>query len=649
VNNIQRKNPVNVESDLQKSELSSLLNLISSPAIIYNRKTDQITHLNGLFCKLTGLNEIDLEGFSLKKVLAEDIDTNPINNQRNIVCLNKFDGGKENHNLHIFPLNTTNQLVVLVFDKEIQSDLRDDLLEQEWSYTILEDILTTRNLDKIDLLLSSLVDLIQRIVIAENIGVYISINNIMTLQEIPSGTVLPALFMPSTLTLEELTGLDIPVFWKSNRKTASRLHELAFSEGYTYLISIPLIHNSSWLGMILICGHEIPPDDIVFRYLSLVGFSISDAFEEIRLHDIQSSNINKLKQVIQMEHTIVDNIEEGAIVLTSDLKIAELNPAAEIILGYNNKEVFKLPIDSILIGTDSLSSAFNSAKQGITTLSSTDLRLHNRNGKSFPAQLITIPVLNDKKVVSIVVLLKDTSQSEIVRVRTQQLEQRAFLGEVSAVFAHEVKNPINSIMTGLQFMGMNMDQSSPDFDLVNRMQNDCVRLTHLMDSVLSFSKPVEFNLSSVDLGILLSNLLERWGPRMRRLNINAKYESPIDKPIVIGDIRSLEQVFVNLVSNAVQAMEKTGGTLAIKAHEISDRESHHMIEITVSDSGPGIPDDIRDHIFEPFMTTNQNGTGLGLAISKRIVAAHKGNIYVESFTGGTIFHVLLPKSNGDTK
>ena len=120
-------------------------------------------------------------------------------------------------------------------------------------------------------------------------------------------------------------------------------------------------------------------------------------------------------------------------------------------------------------------------------------------------------------------------------------------------------------------------------------------------------------------------------------------------PVVIGDMRSLEQVFVNLVSNAVQAMEKTGGTLTIKAHEISERESHPMIEITVSDSGPGIPDDVRDHIFEPFMTTNQNGTGLGLAISKRIVVAHKGNIFVESFTGGTIFHVLLPKSNGDTK
>lgn len=649
MNNTQNQKSINPDSELIQSELSQLLNLISSAALIYNRRTDQITHINSSFSELTGLNEIDLEGFSLKKVLSENIDTNPINSQRYSVSLNKSEGGIEKLNLQIYPLNSTNQQVILVFDKENQSDLRDDLLEKERSYAILNDIISTRNINKKDHLLNSLVDLIQKFNKVENIGVYTYANNLFTLEEIPREYAFPASFMPLTINTEDLPNFDIPVFWKNNRKSTSLLHELASSAGYTFLISIPLINKGTWLGMILICGHENPPDDMAFRYLSLVGVVVSDALEAIRQNDTQIININKLKQVIQIEHAIVDNVEEGVIVLTSDLKIAELNPAAEIILGYNNKEVFRLPIDSVLIGTDSLSSAFNSAKQGITTLSSTDLRLHNRNGKSFPAQVITIPILIEKKVVSIVVLLKDTSQSEIVRVRTQQLEQRAFLGEVSAVFAHEVKNPINSIMTGLQFLGMNMDQSLPDFDLVNRMQNDCVRLTHLMDSVLSFSKPVEFNLANIDLGYLLSNLLERWGPRMRRLNIIANFEATTDKTDVVGDLRSLEQVFVNLVNNAVQAMEKTGGTLSIKAHEITTSETQPMIEITVSDSGPGIPDDIRDHIFEPFMTTNPNGTGLGLAISKRIIAAHKGNIFVESFTGGTIFHVLLPKSNGDTK
>lgn len=649
MNNTQKKESMKPDSDLIQSELSHLLNLISSAALIYNRRTDQITHINSSFSELTGFNEIDLEGFSLKKVLPEDIDTNPINSQKYSVSLNKSEGGIEKLNLQIYPLNSTNQQVILVFNKENQSDLRDDLLEKERSYAILNDIITTRNINKKDILLNSLLDLIQKINKVENIGVYTYANNLLTLEKIPRDNAFPASFMPLTINTEDLPNFDIPVFWKNNRKSTSLLHELASSAGYIFLISIPLIHKGTWLGMILICGHENPPDDLAFRYLSLVGVAVSDALEAIRQNDTQISNINKLKQVIQIEHAIVDNVEEGVIVLTSELKIAELNPAAEIILGYNNKEVFRLPIDSVLIGTDSLSSAFNSAKQGITTLSSSDLRLHNRNGKSFPAQVITIPILIDKRVVSIVVLLKDTSQSEIVRVRTQQLEQRAFLGEVSAVFAHEVKNPINSIMTGLQFLGMNMDQSLPDFDLVNRMQNDCVRLTHLMDSVLSFSKPVEFNLANIDLGNLLSNLLERWGPRMRRLNIIANYEATTDKTLVVGDLRSLEQVFVNLVNNAVQAMEKTGGSLSIKAHEITTSETQPMVEVMVSDSGPGIPDDIRDHIFEPFMTTNQNGTGLGLAISKRIIAAHKGNIFVESFTGGTIFHVLLPKSNGDIK
>ncbi|MCJ7694899.1 MAG: ATP-binding protein, partial [Anaerolineaceae bacterium] len=151
------------------------------------------------------------------------------------------------------------------------------------------------------------------------------------------------------------------------------------------------------------------------------------------------------------------------------------------------------------------------------------------------------------------------------------------------------------------------------------------------------------------LNSLLPSIISRWDPRLRRLNIKSYYETLIEHPIVIGDFRALEQVFVNLISNAVQAMDKTGGSLSIKIQVPEIQSDPNDYEIIVADSGPGIPDDIREHIFEPFMTTNQNGTGLGLAISKRIISAHKGNIFVESFPGGTMFHVLLPKSKGEDK
>ena len=111
-------------------------------------------------------------------------------------------------------------------------------------------------------------------------------------------------------------------------------------------------------------------------------------------------------------------------------------------------------------------------------------------------------------------------------------------------------------------------------------------------------------------------------------------------PPVLGDVRGLEQVLTNLVSNAIQAMNDNGGTLILKVRHTS--EDNNQVEILVSDSGPGIPDDMREHIFEPFYTTKRGGTGLGLSITKQIVTTHKGTITVTSVPGGTAFQVKFP-------
>jgi signal transduction histidine kinase len=117
----------------------------------------------------------------------------------------------------------------------------------------------------------------------------------------------------------------------------------------------------------------------------------------------------------------------------------------------------------------------------------------------------------------------------------------------------------------------------------------------------------------------------------------------------LGDPRSLDQVFTNLISNAVEAMGSTGGTLSVRVAPIEAGQGRPQVEVTVSDSGPGIPDEIKEHIFDPFVTTKSQGTGLGLAITKRIVTAHHGSITVNTFPGGTVFHVLLSAYQGDSE
>jgi signal transduction histidine kinase len=191
-------------------------------------------------------------------------------------------------------------------------------------------------------------------------------------------------------------------------------------------------------------------------------------------------------------------------------------------------------------------------------------------------------------------------------------------------------------------MAMNLTSSDPNQELIGRLQQDCDRLADLMKSVLAFARPIEPNkMEPLDLGMLVKRLRDRWRPHMTRVKVDCPEPDVMpNSQKILGDVRGIEQVLTNLVSNAIQAMSDTGGTLLLKVRP--SYEDPNQMEILVSDSGPGIPDEIREHIFEPFFTTKRGGTGLGLAITKQIVTAHKGTITVTSVPGGTAFQVRFP-------
>jgi signal transduction histidine kinase len=205
-----------------------------------------------------------------------------------------------------------------------------------------------------------------------------------------------------------------------------------------------------------------------------------------------------------------------------------------------------------------------------------------------------------------------------------------------------VRNPINNISTGLQLMTMNLPSDSPHQELLGRLQQDCDRLTELMKSVLAYSRPQEYKTTAMPLAPFLQRLIERWHPRLARAKIEYTLQIDQGMPPIEADPRAMEQVFTNLIANATQAMNETGGKLTIKARLAPPPAEYHRAEISIADTGPGIPDEIRERIFEPFFTTKTGGTGLGLAITKQIITAHRGSIQVTSIPGGTVFQILLP-------
>jgi signal transduction histidine kinase len=133
---------------------------------------------------------------------------------------------------------------------------------------------------------------------------------------------------------------------------------------------------------------------------------------------------------------------------------------------------------------------------------------------------------------------------------------------------------------------------------------------------------------------------------MKRTSVTHVLKIEDNLPLVLGDERALGQVFNNLISNAVRAMEETdGGVLSIRIKPIQKAAGTPGVQVDVLDTGPGIPQEVRGRVFEPFFTTKPDGTGLGLSITKQIITMHEGTITLNPLPEGTSFQIILPGDN----
>jgi PAS domain S-box-containing protein len=459
--------------------------------------------------------------------------------------------------------------------------------------------------------------------------------------------------LPAQLPPQDLNLMRRPYLWQPERRSLSSLHRLARGNNFTYLASAPLGQNKAAIGLVVLADQQCAPNEHVLAITQSLGSVLALIIQQ----NVQQANwqedLEEQNSQLAISQKLESVIQEGLILLSPDLHTLRMNPSAEMILGYASQEVQDQPAENYLIGSETLLPALIDAQQGNPTFNLGSVRIYHRHGHAFLAHMAVFPIFDQDRVDKILVLIQDLSEKEQIREQTQQLEQRAILGEVMAIFAHEVRNPINNLSTGLQLMELNLPPDDPNQEVINRLKQDCDRLEEQMKSVLSFSRPTGYEMSQVDINELLKRLMERMHPHIARSNVEYHMQIDPNCPPIQGNLRALEQVFNNLINNAVQAMGENGGRLAIRVHAIapskSDRpkpadpskEKPH-IEITVADTGPGIPKEMLERIFQPFFTTNRNGTGLGLAITKRIISAHKGSIYVTSVPGGTVFHVELP-------
>jgi two-component system sensor histidine kinase PilS (NtrC family) len=352
---------------------------------------------------------------------------------------------------------------------------------------------------------------------------------------------------------------------------------------------------------------------------------------------------------LQLEASdILRNITSGVVTVDGAGNVVYTNRAAERLLGIPGPESVGRPLEQVL---------GDSAAELLRTIELTRAGSHKtlraegtvrREGVSFPIGVTTTRInVGGGEAPSVTAIFTDISDQKRLaelHLRTERLEAVA---ELSASLAHEIKNPLASIRSSVEQLTPRDDEDEQFLAQLIVRESD--RLSRLLTEFLDFSRVQVANRESIDLGAVAAKAADvvRNHPDCPA---SAVIEVTAEKSVLEGDEDLLHRVAVNLILNAVQATDgEVRVNVEVRETEASDLPPGvllgHAVLLRVSDNGTGIPQELRERLFEPFVSGRVGGSGLGLAIVQRAVEAHRGVILVESEPGeGTVFSVLLPKS-----
>ena len=268
-----------------------------------------------------------------------------------------------------------------------------------------------------------------------------------------------------------------------------------------------------------------------------------------------------------------------------------------------------------------------------------ELRNRARDGSLYWVDTTIVPFLDEAgkpwQYMAIRYEITDRKRQE------QRLREQAALstiGEMAAVVAHEVRNPLAGIRSGMQMLSSLFPEAAEGRELIGDIISRVDSLNAVLTDLLAFARVREIRVSAIEVRSLIEDLVSsmRLDPAMEGIDV---VTAPGDGLVINADADQLRLVFTNLILNSAQAMNHRG-RLTLSANVDGDRD----VAITVADTGPGIPEDIRERVFEPFFSTKHKGSGLGLPTAKRIIDAHGGRLRIESSpTAGTAVRVVLPK------
>lgn len=369
------------------------------------------------------------------------------------------------------------------------------------------------------------------------------------------------------------------------------------------------------------------------QQLQSVWCSFHDLTDLLQLNRALQEQANALAQANEDWAMTYDAINAGIAVLDSDFTIVRANLALATLTGQPREALIGRKCWEILhpdatVAACPFHDMLRDGQNGAQEIALPD-------GRRWMVR--AYPLVKDGALQRIVHTVRDVTVEWQIRQLTEQTHRLVTLGQMAAGIAHEINNPLNAIV-GMAELLMESVSDTASRQLIAAIHEQALRIGTITRNLLTFARPRPQELTPVDVNGLVRHVISLSEPRCRiqRISVQAHLQDPL--PPVLGDATQLQQVMLNLVTNACDAMSEAGGTLSI-----STVRDNRFVRIVVQDTGRGIPPEHLPHLFDPFFTTKPVGGGMGLAIVYSIVLGHGGRIWAENRPeGGARFVVELP-------
>jgi PAS domain S-box-containing protein len=452
----------------------------------------------------------------------------------------------------------------------------------------------------------------------------------------------PGLPADPGLTLKELSGATY--VWRLGDPVGTPLAAWALSAGVRQIAVQDLDPRTPLRALLLLGWKERTPlpDPASLSALLSIGLlaelrrrSLGQQLKQIQAQLLEFRAVGESLMEVTPQAVLLVGEHGG--------RVLRANPGAESMFGYPSKELATMRAEDWLTAPEAVM-ALRAASESERIQEASELTLYRRNGEGFPAFLraIPLPPAEAGGPRRVLVVISDLAASQAAQSEVQHLQRQAVLGWLAASFAHEVRNPLNNLSLQLGEMSALHELDPGLRELVAEAQEECRRLSEISRRMLDFARGQDFHLVPTGMPELVNRVLQRVRSSLDRAAIQTHLAVSEGILPALADPLSIEQVILNLVDNAAKAMPQ-GGHLAISLQGTTLASGRPAVEVRVADTGQGLPAQVQDHLFQPYVTTRAEGHGLGLALSRHILDAHHGSLRAESYAGsGTIFRVIIP-------